>query len=54
MKYFETFFYCIYSFPNMSYVFLQPILNKYEKLKMNRFFQILCFVLKNCHNFKSY
>jgi hypothetical protein len=37
MKCFENFIYCIYSCPNMSYVFLQSNLEKYEFLKMHRF-----------------
>jgi hypothetical protein len=36
----------------MSYVFLQSNLEKYEFLKVHRVCQILCFVLKICHNFK--
>jgi hypothetical protein len=38
----------------MSYVFLQSNLEKYKFLKVHKFCQILCFVLKICHNFKSY
>jgi len=54
MKYFELFIYCIYSYPSMSHVFLQSILNKYENLKVYKYCEILCFILKICHNFKSY
>ncbi len=50
----KLFLYCIYSCPNMSYVFLQSNLEKYKFLKVHKFCQILCFVLKICHNFKSY
>ncbi len=50
----KLFIYCIYSFSNMSYVCLQSNLNKYGFAKVHRLCQILCFVLKNCHNFKSY
>jgi len=38
----------------MSFFFLQSNLEKYKFLKVHRFFQILCFILKICHNFKSY
>ncbi len=38
----------------MSYVFLQSNLEKYDFLKVHRFCRVLCFVLKFCHNFKSY
>jgi hypothetical protein len=54
MKYFELFIYCIYSYPSMSHVFVQSILNKYENLKVYKYCEILCFILKICHNFKSY
>jgi len=54
IKYNETFYLLCLSCPNVSYVFLQLILNIYEFSKMYRFCQILCFILKNCHNFKSY
>jgi hypothetical protein len=50
----KYFIYCIYSCPNMSYVFLQSNLEKYKFLKVHRFCQILCFILKKFHNFKSY
>ncbi len=46
--------YRIYSCPNMSYYFLQSNLETYKFLKMHKFCQILCFILKICHNFKSY
>jgi hypothetical protein len=36
----------------MSFVFLQSNLAKYESLKIHIF--TLCFILKICHNFKSY
>jgi hypothetical protein len=35
-------------------LFLQSNLEKYSFLKMNRFCQILCFLLKKNYNFKSY
>jgi hypothetical protein len=38
----------------MSYVFLELILNKYEFFLVYRFRHILCFILKKCHNSKSY
>ncbi len=37
----------------MSYVCLQSNLNKYDFSKVHRVCQFFCFVLKNCHNFKS-
>jgi len=46
--------YCTYNCPNMSYFYSQSNLNIYDFLKVHRFCQILCFVLKNWHNFKSY
>jgi hypothetical protein len=36
------------------YFFLQSNFEKYKFLKVHTFCQILCFVLKICHNFKSY
>jgi hypothetical protein len=38
----------------MSYVLLQSNLEKYKYLKVHKFCQILCFILKICHNSKSY
>ncbi len=38
----------------MSNISLQSNLNKYEFLKVHRFCQILCLILKTCHNLKSY
>jgi hypothetical protein len=50
----KLFIYYIYSCPIMSYVFLQSNLEKYKFLKVHKFCQILCFILKIYHNFKSY
>jgi hypothetical protein len=46
--------YCIYSCPNMSHIFYKSKLNKYEFLKVYKFYHSLCFILKNDHNFKLY
>ncbi len=52
MKYFKT-FYCVYSYLNMFFFF-------YKQFWVDIIFwnctnlQILHFILKNCHNFKSY
>jgi hypothetical protein len=54
IKCIEFFKYFIYNFHNMSYVFLQSNLEKYEFLKVHKFCKILCFILKICHSFKSY
>jgi hypothetical protein len=38
----------------MSYVFLESNLEKYKFLKVHNCCQIVCFILKKIHNFKSY
>jgi len=38
----------------MSHIFYKSNLSKYEFLKMYKFYQILCFILKNDHNFKLF
>jgi hypothetical protein len=54
MKYCEIFFFIIFIVAPIYPFFLQSILNKCEFFKVYTLCQILCFVLKNCHNFKSY
>jgi hypothetical protein len=46
--------YCICSCPSMSKKIIKSNFNKYEFLKMYKFYQILCFISKNDHNFKLY
>jgi hypothetical protein len=38
----------------ICHLFLQSNLEKYRFLKVHRFCEILCFIFKICHNFKSY
>jgi hypothetical protein len=40
--------------PQYVNFFLQSNLEKYKFLKVHKFCYILCFILKICHNFKSY
>jgi hypothetical protein len=46
--------YFIYSCHSMSHIFWKSNLSRYEFLKVHKFYQILCFILKNEHNFKLY
>ncbi len=54
MKCFETFYILYLQLPQYVMFFSNQILKKYQFLKMHIFCQILCFVLKFFHNFKSY
>jgi hypothetical protein len=44
--------YFIYSCHSMSHIFWKSNLSRNENLKVHRFYQILCFILKNECNFK--
>jgi len=51
---FLNFLHIIFIVAPICLFFLQSNLKKYEFLKVHKFCQILCFILKNFHNFKSY
>jgi hypothetical protein len=53
MKYCNLLF-ILFTIAPLCHIFLKSNLSKYEFLKVYKFYQILCFILKNDHNFKLY
>jgi len=51
---FWNFLYIVFIVAPICHVFLQSNLEKYKFLKVHKFCQFFCFILKICYNFKSY